>query len=273
MNYDEIINLTSYDAETFGKRDLFFSNNCMSVQALHDENDLICKNDLGTLNLKSLNKISHCVDPIPLPNILGINVSINTKPVKLSSCKIINYSETLHTKKNVAIRETIFEDESGRQNHLCSKKLLGSSLKEIYCVSYSITPLNYNGTISFTPYVDFSNINIPLVKIQGEICSKCGVLSFLNPKENYILSSAIRCELHEGYFKKTSYEDMYCDDKLVSYTLKGHAIKNVPLTLFKYVSVTNGSLKKKEKVIARSKTLVKNACVKSFDTLFNENMK
>lgn len=176
-------------------------------------------------------------------------------------------------KNNIVVRETILEDGTGRQNRLCIRKLLSTSLKEIYCISYSITPLNYNGVITFTPFIDFSNISIPLEKIHGDICSKCGVLAFLNPDENYILSSAIRCELHEGYFKQTSYENMCCTDNLVSYTLKGHAIKNIPLTLFKYVSLTNGFLKKKDQIITRSKTLVKNACVKNFDALFSENMR
>lgn len=272
MNYDDIINLTYYDTESFKKRDLFLNNNYMSIRALHDENNLSCSDELGALKLKYPKQGSVHQDSIPLPNILGINVSINTSPLSLSCCKLISYRETLHMKNNVAIRETILEDKNGRQNRLLIKKLLSSSLKEIYCVSYSITPLNYDGIITFTPYIDFSNITIPLEKIQGDICSKCGVLSFQNLEKNYILSSAIRCELHEGYFKQTSYENMCCTNNLVSYTLKGRAIKNVPLTLFKYVSITNGSIKKKEKIVTRSKTLVKNACVKGFDTLYNENM-
>lgn len=273
MNYDDTFNLTSYDTETFRKSDLSLNNNYMSIQALHDENNLMSKDNLGTLKLKLFSKTSSFQKLIPIPNILGINVSINNVPLNLSSCRIISYKETLHMKNNIVVRETILEDGLGRQNRLCIKKLLSTSLKEIYCISYSITPLNYNGLITFTPFIDFSNISIPLKKIYGDICSKCGVLAFLNPKENYILSSAIRCELHEGYFKQTSYENMCCTDNLVSYTLKGHAVKNIPLTLFKYVSLTNGFLKKKDQIITRSKTLVKNACVKNFDTLFNENMR
>lgn len=273
MNYDDIINLTYYDTESFKKMDSLLNNNYMSIRALHDENNLSCNDELGTVKLKFSKQNSGHQSSIPLPNILGINVSINTSPLSLSCCKVISYRETLHMKNNVAVRETILEDKNGRRNRLCIKKLLSSSLKEIYCVSYSITPLNYDGVITFTPYIDFSNITIPLEKIQGDICSKCGVLSFLNAEKNYILSSAIRCELHEGYFKQTSYENMCCNNNLVSYTLKGRAMKNVPLTLFKYVSITSGLSKKKEQIITRSKTLVKNACVKSFDTLYNENMR
>ncbi len=75
------------------------------------------------------------------------------------SCKIIEIERTLNLKKGLFSGWALIEDNQGRRTMVESVRLVSMANKHLAALEYSITPLNYSGTISIKTGIDANIIN------------------------------------------------------------------------------------------------------------------
>ncbi|MDA3847661.1 MAG: family 65 glycosyl hydrolase domain-containing protein, partial [Vallitaleaceae bacterium] len=87
-------------------------------------------------------------------NIFGIDVMIDGLMLDFNQCEIKEFKRVLNMKEGYLERTATIIDQKGHESRIVSKRFVSMKTSEIGCVAYSITPLNYDGDIILTPYLD-----------------------------------------------------------------------------------------------------------------------
>ena len=93
------------------------------------------------------------------PNWIGIGVKINGKTLDLNTCKVMDFRRELDMKNGVLTRSFIVEFADGDMAKIYVTRFLSLSLREVGAIKYSITPINFQGEIEFSPFLDAGIVN------------------------------------------------------------------------------------------------------------------
>ncbi|MBE6339355.1 MAG: glycoside hydrolase family 65 protein [Bacteroidales bacterium] len=93
------------------------------------------------------------------PNYIGINVTIDDEILNLYICKVSQFRMVLNMKEGHLERTFSAELPSGKVVKVCAKRFLSMADTEMAAIRYSVTPVNFSGKISFTPYIDGGVVN------------------------------------------------------------------------------------------------------------------
>ena len=89
------------------------------------------------------------------PNWIGINVKINDVKLDLHTCKeVLNFKRELNMKEGWLSRSFEAVLQNDIKIKVNTKRFLSLELDEVGAISYSITPLNSDATITYSPYLD-----------------------------------------------------------------------------------------------------------------------
>jgi len=88
------------------------------------------------------------------PNWIGIDVQINGHFLDLYTCKTENFKRVLNMQEGYLQREFTAILDDGKKIAVEAKRFLSMADTENGAIRYSVTPLNFEGKIAFTPYLD-----------------------------------------------------------------------------------------------------------------------
>jgi maltose phosphorylase len=89
------------------------------------------------------------------PNWIGINVLINDEKLDLHACKEVSkFKRELNMKEGWLARSFEAILQNGIKIKVDTKRFLSLELDEIGAIKYSVTPINNDAKIKFTPYLD-----------------------------------------------------------------------------------------------------------------------
>lgn len=89
------------------------------------------------------------------PNWIGINVTINDEKLDLFACnKVENFQRELNMKEGWLSRSFDATLQNGVKVHVSSKRFLSLDIDEVGAIKYSVTPLNKDAIVEFSPYLD-----------------------------------------------------------------------------------------------------------------------
>lgn len=93
------------------------------------------------------------------PNWIGIDVKINGCMLDLAKCEVTDFVRTLNMKEGVLERSFVATLPTGNKVKVEAKRFLSIVTSEVGVIRYSVTPLNFDGAIKFTPYIDADVMN------------------------------------------------------------------------------------------------------------------
>ena len=93
------------------------------------------------------------------PNWIGIRVMINKTELDLNQCKVTDFKRVLHMKEGFLLRSFKAELSSGDQIKVEALRFLSLDLNEVGAIKYTVTPLNFDGEITYIPYIDAGIMN------------------------------------------------------------------------------------------------------------------
>jgi maltose phosphorylase len=88
-------------------------------------------------------------------NWIGINVNIDGQELDLAKMNIESFTRVVNMRESVLCREFTASFPDGKKVKVSSQRFLSIVRPEIGAIKYSVEPLNFDGNITFTPYVDF----------------------------------------------------------------------------------------------------------------------
>jgi len=92
-------------------------------------------------------------------NWTGIDVNVDGESLDLAKCKVSNFRRVLDMKEATLSRSFTAELTSGKQVSVEAFRFISASDTRIAALRYKITPLNFSGPITVTPYLDGDVVN------------------------------------------------------------------------------------------------------------------
>lgn len=92
-------------------------------------------------------------------NWIGIDVKFDGETLDLAKCEVSEFRRELNMKEGYLDRSFIAKLASGKKARVESRRFCSIVDDEAGAIRYAITPLNFSGTLSVTPYIDADVIN------------------------------------------------------------------------------------------------------------------
>ncbi len=92
-------------------------------------------------------------------NWIGINIEIDGEALDLNLCEVKNFRRTLNMKEGYLRRTFTAVLQSGKEIEVKTRRLCSIVDDEAGVIKYSVKPLNFDGVIKFTPYLDGDVVN------------------------------------------------------------------------------------------------------------------
>ena len=92
-------------------------------------------------------------------NWIGLRISVEGQSLDMSKVTVSDFYRELDMQKGLLTRKFKATFENGNIVEIEAQRFLSIVEDEIGAINYQITPLNFNGSITLTPYLDFDVVN------------------------------------------------------------------------------------------------------------------
>jgi len=213
------------------------------------------------------NKIINSTD------VIGIKIFINGRILDLARINFKNFKMILNMKNGLLERSFVVIDEFKRETAINAKRFISIENKNLLAISYSLTPLNYNGCIEFEPYMNGLVENEDLQggeKILWEEVNKDNITLVVKTKKtNFYLATSMNVKVYENEILKEVNFVPVMNDCYVGHHFATDLKKGKTLRIEKYVSCYNSRNLSRTKVAIRSKENLKSIIRYSFNDLLS----
>lgn len=212
-------------------------------------------------------------------NWIGINIEIDSEALDLSTCQLKEFKRILHMKKGYLERRFFAVFPSGKEVKVIAKRFISMTRPEIGVIKYSITPLNFHGSIKITPYLDGDIINKDSnygEKFWDEVSKDCkpneGYILLKTKKLDFYISSYMRFNITKNNKDISQIPEMIAKEKYVGNSITVNFLKHDEIVVYKYVANTSSRYYHIDELVNVTKMLSLKAKKDGFDLLFNEQL-
>ena len=213
-------------------------------------------------------------------NWIGINVEIDGLELDLATSQVEEFKRVLNMREGILQREFVATLSNGKKIKVNSTRFTSIVDTDNAVIRYEVTPLNFSGSIRFTPALDLNVFNQDSnydeqfwVEISKEVKSGCAVITGETKKTEFHVSTAFKIELEKNQKIIPCNAKVINDDKLVANIIDVDAEKNDSIILYKYISVISSLYENKEDVQVSALESAEMARTKGYVKLLEEHKK
>ncbi len=92
-------------------------------------------------------------------NWIGIDIMIDGERLDLAKCEVSSFSRELNMKDGYLKRTFTAKTKNGKQVEVKALRFCSIADDEAGVIKYTVTPLNFNGTLTITPFIDGDVVN------------------------------------------------------------------------------------------------------------------
>jgi len=209
-------------------------------------------------------------------NWIGIDIEIGSTSLDLAKCKVNNFTRVLNMKEGYLARSFEATLADGKKLKVKAIRFCSIDNDEIGAIKYSVTPVNFSGTISITPYLNGDVRNedanwdedgsfwLPISKI---VKRRQAYVLTETKKTAYQVATGMKYGL-----SKNGQEIIFKANKIKSGLFVGSAVdvtvkKGDTIDVFKYAAVLSSENHSKEVLLENCATQVKKAYKIGFKAL------
>ncbi|MDG1804503.1 glycoside hydrolase family 65 protein [Flavicella sp.] len=213
------------------------------------------------------------------PNWIGIHVLINGVELDLNTANVSDFKRELNMKEGWLQRSFQAELSNGNIVKVNALRFLSMTSSEIGAIRYSVTPLNFSGEISYTPYLDggISNEDTNYDELFWEVLdiqqdgNYASVLS-KTLKTEYHVSTGMQIELNLGGKQIVLEPSVSKQEKSIALTYTSSVSENETFTIYKYGGYVHSMNYSIDELNTKSKQGIHKATAKGFETLLEEQI-
>ncbi len=211
------------------------------------------------------------------PNWIGIEVTINGKSLDLNACKVIDFRRELDLRNGVLTRSFIAEFDDGDMVKVLSTRFLSMSLIEVGAIKYSVTPINFQGEIAFSPYLDAGIMNEDSnydeffweIVDQKETGDEAYIMS-KTLKTGFLVCTGMKNELILNDYIIEIEKEVSSSDKSIMYTYKTMVNSGDTFSIVKYGGYTQSMNHPDAELSNVSQKQLNNAAELGFESLLEK---
>ncbi|MED5016248.1 glycoside hydrolase family 65 protein [Paenibacillus chibensis] len=176
-------------------------------------------------------------------NWIGIDIEIDGTKLDLAACTVKEFSRVLNMKEGTLSRSFTAELEDGKEVRVEALRFVSMTRHEIGAIRYAVTPLNFSGTLTVTPYLDGdvqnkdSNYEEKFwTEVFKEFGEKDAVLTVKTKKLDFHLTSVMTFEISKNGDPLALQPEHIEKEKYVATRVQVEAAQNEQIVIYKYVA-------------------------------------
>lgn len=210
-------------------------------------------------------------------NWIGIKVEIEDEILDLHTCEVTDFQRVLNMKEGYLERSFTATLLSGKQVKINSKRINSIVDDESGVIRYSITPLNFDGKITLTPYIDGDVKNKDAnydekfwEEIQKETAFAEGYVELKTKKTGFHVVTGQRFEIFQNG-QSVDFQSLPIKaEKYVASQVHLNISVNQETVLIKYACNLSSENHRIEDLMSHSKAYLKRISTKGFDKMVLE---
>ncbi|MFZ5939781.1 MAG: family 65 glycosyl hydrolase domain-containing protein [Bacteroidota bacterium] len=213
------------------------------------------------------------------PNWIGISVMIGKEELDLHQADVSDFRRELNMKEGYLERSFTAKLASGNMVKVSARRFLSIDEDEICAIRYSVTPVNFDGELTFSPFLDGdvhnrdSNYNEQFWDIEETGSgSGGGWLMARTRKSGFLVCMHMTSVLETGGKAITATPAYGHEEKYVYNTYRCNLKKGEAAVLYKYVSVLSSFCHTDDRISVHAREKATAAREKGFDALFSAHV-
>ena len=211
-------------------------------------------------------------------NWIGINISIDGEVFDLNTCTIQSFRRELNMLDGVLIRTVTATLPNNKQIKIESKRFISIKDRELGAISYTVTPLNFDGTIEFEPYLDGGVINSDsnydehfLIEIDKKSSEDFSYVHSRTKKTEFDICVGMQQQLFVDNKPAKVEVSVLEKESYVSNTITANVKQGQVVTLYKYAAIISSFDDTKKNLVEYTQSKVAEYAAKGFGALLNNH--
>jgi maltose phosphorylase len=210
-------------------------------------------------------------------NWIGIDVTIDDVQLDLAKCEVSNFRRELNMKEGYLKRNFIAKNSAGKQVEVEAIRFCSMADDEAGAIKYTITSLNFDGTITVMPFIDGDVVNQDAnydEKFWDEVAKECWdngcYVQSRTKKTGFDVVTGMQFSVLQNGQVVDTVGEIIQKEKYISAKITLHVKKDEPVTIFKYAANLSSQNHKVEDLAANLKATLDRVSKKGFDTMLAE---
>ncbi|MBU5347595.1 glycoside hydrolase family 65 protein [Paenibacillus lautus] len=176
-------------------------------------------------------------------NWIGIGIEINGTPLDLAKCTVKDFVRELNMKEGFLSRSFIAVMENGKELKVEAVRFVSIVRHEIGAIRYAVTPLNFAGELTVTPYLDGdvknkdSNYDEKFwLEVFKEAAQGSAALTVKTKKLDFHVTSVMSYSIHKNDAKLDLQAELVEKEKYAANRVNVSVSEGEAITIYKYVA-------------------------------------
>ena len=214
------------------------------------------------------------------PNWTGIGVQIDNTEIDLAKLKVENFRRVLNMKEGYLSREFTVLPGKGKRVHVQTFRFLSMAEPDLGIIRYKVSPLNFNATISFTPFInsDVRNEDTNFgEKFWKDVHSHSedgfAYITARTLRTNFVATFAFTFELRKNGKRISPASEPLSRKSYVANRMQVSLKEGDELEIIKYVNVLSSLYLPADQHVAETRKRLGHAAGRGFGRLFSSHVK
>lgn len=212
------------------------------------------------------------------PNWVGVDIWVDGEVFDLATCKVKGFRRVLHMKTGLLERSFTARLVSGKEIRVVAQRFISMAKNDLGLIRYSIFPMNFEGRLTLTPYIDGEVRNRDDEQDHGfwrEIGKQAkkhsGYLVTETKDRAFQVCTGMKFSIYKNREKLEYNTDLLLEENYLGCKTEVRCRIGDEITLYKYASVMSSFYHPKNHLMGLCQKSVKKAYNKGFDRLFREH--
>jgi maltose phosphorylase len=210
-------------------------------------------------------------------NWIGIDVWIRNEQLDLAKCEVLSFRRELNMKEGYLKRNFRAKTPSGKEVDVEAIRFCSMADDETGVIKYTITPVNFEGEVTLTPYIDGDIVNKDSNydekfwdEVSKKISTNNGFVQLRTKKTGFEVATAMKFTVLQNGAPVVFESAPIQKEKYIASEIKLQAKQGQSITLIKYVANLSSQNYKANELAAKAITTVERISNKGFDAMLAE---
>ncbi|WP_163880287.1 glycoside hydrolase family 65 protein [Paenibacillus favisporus] len=212
-------------------------------------------------------------------NWIGIGISVNGTELDLAACQVKSFRRVLNMKEGALSRSFTAALPNGKEIRVEAVRFVSLARHEIGAIRYAVTPLNFSGTLTVTPYLDGdvqnkdSNYDEKFwVEVHKEVTADNAALTVRTKKLDFHVTSVMTFEIHQNGAKLALEPEQIEQEKYAGYRVQVEAKQDEETVIYKYVANVTSRDYGYAQLLDAGRSALQGAAAAGFGQLYEEQV-
>ncbi|OOQ56917.1 glycoside hydrolase family 65 protein [Mucilaginibacter pedocola] len=210
-------------------------------------------------------------------NWIGIDVQIDGEQLDLAKCEVLSFYRELNMQEGYIKRSFKAKTALGKEVGVEATRFCSMVDDECGAISYTITPLNFEGELTLTPYIDGDIVNKDSNydekfwdEVSKSVSNDAGYVQLRTKKTGFEVATAMKLVLVQDG-SAIEFESLPVEkEKYIAAEIKVQATAGKSLTLYKYAANLSSQNYDKAELAEKALQRVETIAAKGFDAMLAE---